>query len=79
MAVGFYRERVLPHLVDRACRTSELASWRREVTDGLAGRVLEIGFGSGLNLEHYPAGVERPLRSAVVDALADALKAGVGY
>jgi hypothetical protein len=28
---------------------------------------------------HYPAGVERPLRSAVVDALADALKSGVGH
>lgn len=27
---------------------------------------------------HYPAGVERPQRSAVVDALADALEAGVG-
>ena len=55
--MGFYRERVLPHLLDHACRTPELASWRREVTDGLAGRILEIGFGSGLNLEHYPAGV----------------------
>jgi SAM-dependent methyltransferase len=61
LAVGFYRERVLPHLLDHACRTPELASWRREVTDGLAGRILEIGFGSGLNLEHYPAGVEAVL------------------
>lgn len=59
--MGFYRERVLPHLLDRACRTDELARWRREVTDGLAGRILEIGFGSGLNLEHYPAGVEAVL------------------
>lgn len=59
--MGFYRERVLPRLLDRACGTDELANWRREVTDGLAGRILEIGFGSGLNLEHYPAGVEAVL------------------
>jgi len=56
--MGFYREQVLPRLVDRACRTASLASWRAEVTDGLEGRVVEIGFGSGLNLEHYPATVD---------------------
>jgi len=52
--VGFYDERVLPHLVDRVCATGEMRRWRRQVVRGLAGRVLEIGFGSGLNLEHYP-------------------------
>jgi len=30
---------------------------RREVCEGLAGRVLEIGFGSGLNIAAYPAAV----------------------
>ncbi len=52
--MGFYDERVLPHLVDRVCATGEMRRWRRQVVRGLAGRVLEIGFGSGLNLEHYP-------------------------
>lgn len=32
--------------------------WRTEVTEGLRGRVVEIGFGSGLNVEHYPAEIE---------------------
>ncbi len=54
----FYRDRVLPRLVDRACSGSDLAAWRTEVTAGLRGRVLEIGFGSGLNVDHYPSGVE---------------------
>jgi SAM-dependent methyltransferase len=56
--VGLYREHVLPRLVDRACRTPAMATWRVAVTEGLEGRVVEIGFGSGLNLEHYPAAVD---------------------
>ena len=57
--MGFYRERVLPRLVDRACGTASLRRWRAEVTAGLSGRVLEIGFGSGLNVDYYPAAIER--------------------
>jgi SAM-dependent methyltransferase len=56
--VGFYGERVLPRLIDRACSGSDLAPWRAGVTAGLHGRVVEIGFGSGLNLDHYPAAVD---------------------
>jgi len=56
--MSFYREQVLPRLVDRACGTSGLRRWRAEVTEGLTGRVIEIGFGSGLNVDHYPTDVE---------------------
>jgi ubiquinone/menaquinone biosynthesis C-methylase UbiE len=52
--VGLYREQVLPRLVDRACGTAELRSWRKQVTAGLFGTVVEIGFGSGLNMPAYP-------------------------
>ena len=31
---------------------------RRELLAGLAGEVLEVGAGNGINFEHYPAGVE---------------------
>jgi len=48
-----YRERVLPRLVECACGSSELDRWRRRVTEGLRGEIVEIGFGSGLNLGHY--------------------------
>ncbi len=56
--MGVYREHVLPRLVDRACGTAELRRWRREVTAGLSGTVVEIGFGSGLNMPAYPAEVD---------------------
>ena len=55
--MGIYRERVLPHLVDKACGSKELGEWRARVTEGLAGTVVEIGFGSGLNVPSYPAQV----------------------
>jgi ubiquinone/menaquinone biosynthesis C-methylase UbiE len=56
--MGLYRERVLPHLIDRACGSAELRRWRAEVVRGLAGSVVEIGFGSGLNVPVLPAEVE---------------------
>jgi ubiquinone/menaquinone biosynthesis C-methylase UbiE len=56
--MGFYRERVLPHLIDKMCGMAELDKWRAQATEGLKGRVVEIGFGSGLNVPHYPTEVE---------------------
>jgi ubiquinone/menaquinone biosynthesis C-methylase UbiE len=55
--MGFYREHVLPRVVDRACGTKELTQWRARVTEGLSGTLVEIGFGSGLNVPVYPAEV----------------------
>ena len=59
--MGLYREQILPRLVDRACGTPELQRWRRAVAEGLFGTVVEIGFGSGLNMAAYPAEVQRVL------------------
>jgi SAM-dependent methyltransferase len=56
--MGLYRDKLLPRLVERACGTAELRPWRERVTAGLHGRVVEIGFGSGLNVPHYPDDVE---------------------
>ena len=72
--MGFYREQVLPRLVDRACGSSGLRRWRATVTEGLVGRVVEIGFGSGLNVDFYPPNVELVLAvepAAVARKLAD--------
>jgi ubiquinone/menaquinone biosynthesis C-methylase UbiE len=58
LAVSIYRERILPRIIDRACGTPELQAWRRAVAAGLYGKVVEIGFGSGLNVEALPDEVE---------------------
>lgn len=52
--MGIWTDRVVPHLTDRALRAPEISELRAEACAGLHGRVLEIGFGSGLNLPHLP-------------------------
>jgi len=52
--MGIWSDRVVPHLTDRALSAPEIAELRAEVCAGLTGRVVEIGFGSGLNLQHLP-------------------------
>ena len=59
--VYFYAERVVPHLVDLACGSKGFRCWRAEVASGLTGTVVEIGFGSGRNLEHLPDAVTQVL------------------
>ena len=50
---------VVPRLVDCVCATPGMHKLRRPVCAGLQGQVLEVGFGSGLNLPHYPDAVQR--------------------
>lgn len=57
--MGFYRRRIYPKLIDVACNSADTRRTRREVCAGLHGEVLEIGFGTGLNLPHLPASVTR--------------------
>lgn len=48
---------MFPRLMDRVLDTPTVNARRAKVCQGLHGRVLEIGFGTGLNLHHYPAEV----------------------
>ncbi len=59
-APSWYDRHVLPYLLDFACGLSPIARQRRKVIPQAAGRVLEIGIGTGLNLAFYDrAKVER--------------------
>lgn len=55
---GFYESRVFPWLNDRLNVDPVLEQIRAEAVSGASGRVVEIGFGSGLNLSHYPRAVQ---------------------
>ena len=49
-----WTEHVVPRLADRTLRGHEIGELRALTCQGLHGKVLEIGFGSGLNVRWYP-------------------------
>lgn len=55
--MGFYRHWLFPRLCHRALRGEHFDGLRRLTLGAARGRVLEIGIGTGLNLEHYPPAV----------------------
>ncbi len=57
--MGWYGSNVVPRLVDVACGMKASQELRRRVCEGLAGQVVEIGFGSGHNVPFYPSAVTR--------------------
>ena len=61
VSLGVYVDQVLPRLIDKALASAEMMKLRGRVAEGLHGRVLEIGFGSGLNMGVLPAEVTQLL------------------
>lgn len=57
--MGVYRDQFLPRFINVAMGGDEFTRIRARVAAGLAGDVLEVGFGSGLNVPHYPSTVSR--------------------
>ncbi len=59
--VAFYRDQIVPRFIDKACAGPELREWRDRAAAGLAGTVVELGFGSALNVGSYPPEVTEVL------------------
>lgn len=58
--MSFYENHVLPHLIGLACGAPQIMKKRSQIVPAAEGRVLEVGFGAGPNLEFYdPGKVER--------------------
>jgi SAM-dependent methyltransferase len=56
-ANSIYRSRILPPIMNAVMSSKENSEIRSRVCAELEGTVVEIGFGSGLNVPHYPAAV----------------------
>lgn len=57
--MNFYDAHVVPRIVNAACGMKANDKTRRRVCAGLQSDVIEIGFGSGLNVPFYPSVVSR--------------------
>lgn len=53
--MGFYDRHVLPHVINLACGTAVVETFRRQVVPRASGQVLEVGLGTGINLPLYDA------------------------
>ena len=78
--MGFYSKHIFPRLVELSLGRGPVRDQRRAALAPLRGQVLEIGFGTGLNLPCYPPQVtrltaidsERMLPGRVADRIARA-------
>jgi ubiquinone/menaquinone biosynthesis C-methylase UbiE len=52
--VPFWTDQVVPRATDKMLGSRAVMKLRRRAVDGLEGEVVEIGFGSGLNVPLYP-------------------------
>lgn len=56
--MGWWGDRVVPRLTDLSLSQPPVMALRERACAGLAGRILEIGYGSGLNTPCYPTAVD---------------------
>jgi ubiquinone/menaquinone biosynthesis C-methylase UbiE len=59
VSMGFYSQVVFPRLLDWGMSSPDIEKYRQEVLAEVSGEVLEIGFGTGLNIPHYPKHIQK--------------------
>jgi len=57
--MGFYATQIFPRLMDWVMARPAFSQLRAALLRSASGEVLEIGFGTGLNLRHYPPTITR--------------------
>lgn len=57
--MSFYHHYLFPYLLDLAMASPALRKPRQRTLAPASGRILEIGFGTGRNLQHYPSSVTK--------------------
>ncbi len=57
--MGLYATQIFPRLMDWVMARPAFSQLREALLQLASGEVLEIGFGTGLNLRHYPATITR--------------------
>lgn len=59
--MGFYTDQIVPRFTHLAMRAGPISDIRHRALATTYGTVLDVGFGSGLNLPHYPSAVTKVL------------------
>jgi len=57
--MGIYQDHVLPRFQDKVMGSKRLREARGRVCEGLEGAVVEIGFGTGLNVHYYSSKITK--------------------
>ncbi len=55
--MGLYSKHIYPRIIDCMLSNPIISDYRKEILKFVKGEILEIGFGTGLNLSYYPSAI----------------------